>query len=178
MIKQRPLIFLDLDGVLNSAASVKNSVLTPPSEALDRTCITVLNEIVRRTKAQVVISSSWRLLHPLAEIRRALQANGYDGDGDGNWDEWGDGAIIGATPDLGILPGRCPPRGYEIWAWLESHISEVAPRYPGLVILDDCDAGDMALMEQYHIQTDPLIGLTPAHIKPACKLLMRDWDGQ
>lgn len=52
------VIFLDVDGVLNSMEFYENNnVIQNP---LDRRCIYCLKEIVERTDAKIVLSSSWR----------------------------------------------------------------------------------------------------------------------
>lgn len=142
------LIFLDFDGVLNSRANLYRG--------LDPANVRQLNDLVQRSGAAVVISSTWR--HKgLSDCQGELLAAGFVG------------RIIGCTPDLdrregGVWLGF--DRGAEIAAWL-------ADRGVGLVesfvILDD--AADMGELLPRLVQTDTNVGLQPADVERALALL-------
>jgi len=142
------VIFLDFDGVLNSWAWWARQ---PPHTRdqrlylLDPAAIGLLNQLVVRTGAHVVISSSWRII---AEMKPAatLCACGFTG------------AIIGQTPHNGTQ------RGLEIAEWLEGH-SDVE----SFVILDD--DSDMAHLAERHIKTSHEVGLTQDDVDRAVFLL-------
>lgn len=52
-MKYRKLIFLDIDGVLNTHSSIKKAMFDPQ-------CVDNLNTLIHLTYAGVVLSSSWR----------------------------------------------------------------------------------------------------------------------
>lgn len=83
-----PVLFLDIDGVLNVVGSddTENAVAQ-------------LRRVVSKTRCSIVLSSAWRLFkRPFTAIRERL---GYTG------------PFVGSTPDL-----KGQPRGLEIAAWL------------------------------------------------------------
>src|SRR5207247_6240943 len=105
----RRVIFLDIDGVL---APIRR---WDRYGDLDRACIRVLNEIVTRGEADVVVSSTWRYGKTVEELQKLLEAEGFTG------------CVLDKTPTG--APGA--DRGEEIAAWLAEH--SVA----GYVIIDD-----------------------------------------
>jgi hypothetical protein len=56
------IIFLDIDGVLNNNSSIQQDKDFPVRH-LDHDACLVLKEIVEKTKAKVVISSTWRFIY-------------------------------------------------------------------------------------------------------------------
>ena len=85
----RRVVFLDIDGVL---APIRR---WDRYGDLDPACIQVLNEIVARGFADVVVSSTWRHGKTVAELQEILEAAGF------------------------TAPGA--DRGEEIAAWLTEH---------------------------------------------------------
>ena len=85
---QPPTLFLDIDGVLNSAdwydrqgeeyiGQVRPDWMRPTDWwALDPKAIERLNTVMRRTDCLVVVSSTWRLLHEWSELIAMLKARG------------------------------------------------------------------------------------------------------
>jgi hypothetical protein len=143
------VLFLDIDGVLNSARSCLASRGYPltlePShlEKFDWVAVALVRRICETTGAKIVLSSMWRLHLPHDQIGKAL-----------------DLPIIDATPYLGVH------RGHEIAAWLARQ--QPAPeRY---AIVDD--DGDM-LPEQMScfVHTDGREGLTYANAVRLAELL-------
>src|SRR5579875_1845282 len=64
--KQSRIVFLDIDGVLNSFGDMHTGLWI---QAMDHTnwkpeCIQQLNRLCRETKSKIVISSSWRTIIP------------------------------------------------------------------------------------------------------------------
>ena len=91
------ILFLDIDGVLNSAkwyARQRNGL--DDLAHFDPTLVRRVDEIAGRTGAAVVISSAWRLSHPLDELRTLLRRAGLVR-----------APMIGETPEIegGILDG-------------------------------------------------------------------------
>jgi hypothetical protein len=132
------VIFLDIDGVLNHEQHYKWLMETdeptplqrvyPYSEFNPKSC-QFLNDIIKETGAEIVVSSSWRL----------------DGENQLNslFKHFGLPRIYSTTPCLNTA------RGIEIDAWLGSH-----PEVDTYVILDDDeDMNEHQL--PYFIKTNP-----------------------
>lgn len=158
------ILFLDIDGVLNS---VKTSVafgrwphdITPKELSLfDTAAIALLQRLCDSAGIQIVLSSAWRLSHDFKAVGEAFGL-----------------PIIDRTP---ALPG---PRGEEIAAWLAAH-----PEVTDYAIVDDDP--DM-LPGQLHrfVHTDGYEGLTWGAFKRLCGLFgenpyagearPRNWQG-
>jgi hypothetical protein len=148
-LKNVNVIFLDIDGVLNSRRFLDQ--LDPEErtdDSLDPQAVARLNRIAERTQAKIVISSTWRIIDPLERILDILQSHGFKGE------------IVGKTP---VLSG---PRGHEIQAWVTEH-REVK----SFVILDD--RSDMDGVSKRLIQTTMADGLLDRHVEPACTVLAK-----
>jgi hypothetical protein len=137
----RRVIFLDIDGVL---APIRR---WDRYGDLDPGCVHVLNEIVARGQADVVVSSTWRHGRSVAELQAMLETRGFVG------------RVIDKTP-TGLAGAD---RGAEIAAWLaQSSVS----RY---VIIDD--HVDMGALRERLVLTDPRRGLQPADASRAIEML-------
>ena len=137
------MIFLDIDGVL---APIRR---WDRYGDLDPACIQVLNEIVARGGADVVVSSTWRYGKTVTELQETLEAQGFTG------------CVLDKTPTG--APGA--DRGEEIAAWLAEHA------VGGYVIIDD--HVDMGELRTHLVQTHPAHGLQPADVPRAIAILMR-----
>jgi hypothetical protein len=180
------VVFLDVDGVLNSEAFLRKleeqhralghaDPVRPKRETtcecfklyhqIDRDAIARLNRLVEVTSAKIVISSSWRKLFDPPELHRILSEHGLVAE------------IIGETPDgahdsemreaLGHIDRIF--RGHEIDYWLKTH-----PEVDRFVILDD--GSDMAMHKNRHVQTDCEEGLLDEHVELAIRMMA--WDGK
>lgn len=144
------VLFLDIDGVLNSDAWFDLLNRSDPDHApdhvfrLDPICVARVQVILTRTRAQVVLSSSWKKL-PNNQAQRSI------------WRAGGRFRIMDKTPRLGY------PRGNEIHAWLSCH-----PDVTRFVILDDHD--DMSPYMRRLVQTDPRVGITDHDVVRALRL--------
>ena len=67
------IIFLDINGVLNSTGSAE--AFGTRSE-LDPVSMGLLRRLVVKTDARIVITSSWRLDHSFSELRQIFRAAG------------------------------------------------------------------------------------------------------
>jgi hypothetical protein len=136
------VIFLDIDGVLNSTRSciALNGYGSPRRPwKLDPVAVNLLRYYVEKTGAYIVVSSTWRL-------GGAARAAGWFV----NYG-WFDAPVLDTTAkDFGRR------RGEQIQEWLDAHDVE---KY---VILDDED--DM-LTGQHLVRTDFDLGLTYADMK-------------
>lgn len=154
------ILFLDIDGVLNSAGFVKD--LSARKERLqtdgygghsawfDPGAIKRLNRIIGETEARVVLSSTWRIRWDIEDIQAILEARGGFM-----------GEIIDKTPVIGME--RC--RGAEINRWLE----ETDRSVESFVILDD--DSDMTPHEDRLVQTSfEAGGLQDTHVEKAIEM--------
>jgi HAD domain in Swiss Army Knife RNA repair proteins len=143
----RRVVFLDIDGVL---APIRR---WDRYGDLDRACIQVLNEIVARGGADVVVSSTWRYGKTVTELRELLEAQEFTG------------CVVDKTPTG--APGV--DRGDEIAAWLAEHT------VAGYVIIDD--HVDMGALRTRLVQTHSAHGLQPADAPRAIAMLLRPLGG-
>jgi hypothetical protein len=172
------VIFLDVDGVLNSErfgrtldeqhrqlghhAVCECFRLT---RQIDRVAVARLNRLIAETGAKIVVSSTWRKLLDPPELHRVLVEHGLVAE------------IIGETPDGPNDPEMLAAyghidrvfRGHEIDAWLGKH-----PEVESFVILDD--NSDMEMHKNRLVQTDCEEGLLDEHVDLAICVL--SWDGK
>lgn len=147
------VIFLDFDGVLNSVEWWRRRG-ADGMRSLDPAAVGLVNQLVVRTDAKVVISSTWRLF-PKDVAVNTLKENGFVGE------------IIGQTPDGAMMKGAiygAVQRGHEIQAWLAT-----CPKVSSFVILDD--DSDMAHLSDRLVLTSHAVGLTQANVDSAVLLL-------
>lgn len=160
------IVFLDIDGVLNSRQHLREVVPTY-ADRLNPTDFEIgfnqiIPELVRRLNRLVaedvvfVLSSMWRKWFKFDVVQEMLQKHGFAG------------TIIGATPSFDERP-----RGHEIASWLESETGVELARgqraWPVFVILDDRD--DMDRLRGRLVQTDYDTGLQDEHIERAREML-------
>lgn len=151
------VIFLDIDGVLNSAAYQAEWGGDPPSN-VDETRMPLLCRVLEETGAVIVLSSSWRRLwHP----DPALRAPGWKAVGE-SFDRYGV-EVFDRTPDY-----EGNNRDREVRDWLTAHGDEVE----SFVVLDDYgygwgDLSDRLVQTSYYRGR----GLTEDHVKEAIALL-------
>ena len=137
------MIFLDIDGVL---APIRH---WDRYGDLDPACVGVLNDIVARVDADIVVSSTWRYGKTVAELQAMLEAQGFAG------------RVVDVTPTGAPGAGR----GDEIAAWLSEH--EVS----GYAIIDD--HGDVGELRTRLVLTQPAHGLTAADAPRVIAALVR-----
>lgn len=158
------IIFLDIDGVLNSQEfylrRMANTLLLNedyPLCEIDPEAIKKLNEIIEITKANVVITSSWRLSINVNNYQEMFIKKGFKG------------IVLGVTPLLHFLEnGEQIIKGCEIAAYLNSNFENQYVKY---LIIDSNE--DMMLLKQkkHFIQTSEFSGLTFDMIPLAIKML-------
>lgn len=146
------IVFLDFDGVLNSNRWVRENIHLIPANHLfmhnnlDHAAVARVEKIVQASGAKVVISSTWRLLNPIAKLRDILKNHGFTGE------------VVDITPRLGTA------RGNEIADWLNKH----GP-VESFVILDD--DSDMVHLKHRLVQTSWDFGLLDEHVAKAIEML-------
>ena len=136
------VIFLDIDGVLNSKKFFKSDyTYAAPDDSLDPYAIKKLNKIVDKTGAEIVVSSTWRIGKSVDDLENILNRNGFTGH------------VIDKTEDL--IHER-KTRGDEIKKWLDEHLN-----IDSFVIIDDFN---FPKFEKYFstrfVQTDDRVGLS------------------
>ena len=114
---------------------------------LDPACITVLNEIVAATAAEIVVSSTWRYGKTIGELQEILEAEGFEG------------RVVDMTPTH--LPHN--DRTDEILTWLADQ------KVDGYVVIDDHVVG--GALRPHLVLTEPARGLQPFHVAPALAAL-------
>lgn len=117
------VIFLDIDGIINSedyALYRYESKKFDLDEFIDERAVALLNYIIKKTDAKVVLSSSWRGDRENTEKR--LKAGGFKYD------------IFDITP---YEPTRY--RGKEIKMWIDKYEKDHEPLESYVIIDDDDD---------------------------------------
>ena len=151
-------IFLDIDGCINCAATTKRLQSAPDFTFVDTRKVLRLRDIVERTGAKLVLSSTWRfgadptafflereaLRELVAEFRRVRCPLWFD-----------------VTP---YLPRA--KRWQEINAWLLLH-----PEVEEFIILDDWGEDEFRPMMDHLVQCDPRFGLTKERAELAIQML-------
>ena len=146
------VVFLDIDGVLNCAATfTSNETRMLGRYFLDPAMLARLDRIVDATGARIVISSCWRIGDGGQGVARILAAAGL---------RHAD-AVVGETSRLG------GERGLEIADWMK-------PRWDveAFVILDDDN--DMGQLTPHLVKTSWLEGLQDQHVEWAIATLGRE----
>lgn len=143
------VIFLDVDGVLNSETFMIDNPNAMFKNILSESAIDLLRRIVDETGAKIVLSSSWRRIKMnMIHLTKQLFAHGI--------------SIHSSTPYSIELRNR----GDEIGAWLREH-----PEVTNYVILDDDD--DMGEHMSHLVQTTWKHGLEEKHVEEAVRLLSK-----
>lgn len=161
------IVFLDVDGVLNSheiAAEhyhrtgemgfggffAEDDTATHNNVIWGQAQVDRLRKIVETTQAAIVISSTWRLNFSLAKFKEMFAVYG-----------WPDAPVIDKTDSAFV--DRCD----EIAAWLSRHHEKVT----GFVVIDD-DKDAWRPMESCHfVRTKIRNGLQDNHVEAAIHAL-------
>lgn len=134
------VIFLDIDGVLNSheydakCALNGGDLMAPDPKAVVR-----LLGIVQDTGAKIVLTTSWRLDPTMGDYWKF--------------------PVFDHTPRVQPEDGRHPTRADEIRAWLAAHADYPEDDPLAWVILDDEPDAGIGFGDRF-VQTDPRTGLT------------------
>lgn len=154
------LLFLDIDGVLNS----ENTNFGIYEEPLDPVNIEPFNRIIAVAAPRIVISSTWRFFWSVDSLRDSFREAGIRGE------------IIGATPSLHDPMDEAAAaefeitRGQEIFAWFKEE-SGRDPHQPDcrFVILDD--RTDLEPYLDQLVLTRMSEGLTESHADRVIEML-------
>lgn len=153
------LVFLDFDGCLNSKAFFRNnsahktissSEIVNLSNNLDPQKVVLINTLVEETKAQIVISSSWRTFMSIDDMNVALKSRGATF------------TAIGSTPHI-INIGKSTRRYYEI----KEYLNELKEQPSHFVIIDDSndEVWDWKDLFPFLVETSFEVGFTEEHLK-------------
>lgn len=159
------VVFLDIDGVLNSVEWIQRVGLDVWDQAdggtqLDPDAVKRLDLIVQMSEARIVISSTWRKMYDPPTIRGFLRRHGFTGE------------VIGETVHHIPMEERTTAqqasgryeRGWEIKAWLDEH-----PGVTHYAILDD--DSDMDGVREHFVHTQYPLGLRDEHVPRVLSLL-------
>lgn len=166
------IIFIDIDGVLNHELWYQSKERNDRILALgDRDIndygdyfspytMSLLNSLIEKTNAKVVVSSSWRSGRTNEELQELFNDNGFKGD------------IIGQTPYLYF---NCEesvgsaPRGAEIKAWFMLNEDIHKNNYTYVIFDDDTDM--LYNQRNNFIHVDSYCGITYNDIFLAIEIL-------
>ncbi len=162
------VIFLDIDGVLNSDFwnDIHQKELSDGT-LIDREKVALLGELVRTAQAKIVLHSGWRFwfdenTKPIrteaSRLADMLKAE--------------DIAIYDVTPDFTTEEIRrtkkfSQVKAKEIFGWLDAHTD-----VDSWIVIDDLDLHDDTILK-HQIKTDPSTGLTRKDIEETKKMLAR-----
>lgn len=146
----RKVLFLDIDGVLNSTRTAAAWGYYPLGfdnmQAFDGTALQLVRQLCTKGGVQVVLSSSWRLFFTAKQVADGLNL-----------------PVVDTTPCF-----LHDVRGTEIAAWLSEN-----PDVTHYVIVDD--SADMLKSQQdAFVQTNPDNGLSWENIMAICRRLDLD----
>lgn len=169
------IIFLDFDGVINSVRSVvadqkcvnalnaKHAILAGNTivSGFDPVAVKLIQQIMRKTDAYIVVSSAWRRAITLNDIRQIFHT-------EFGWPGGEDERIIGVT-------GRRDDghRGTEIQEWIDDHTVGIR-NFQYIIVDDSYDFHDY--QHKRFIQTDPYNGFSYEDYGKALELLGAEED--
>jgi hypothetical protein len=153
-----PLLFLDIDGVMNSSRCdnwlYRHKIDNFRKLYFDPVAVAALNQVVHDTHAEIVLSSSWRISHGFEWIKGHFMKQGFAY-------PWN---IVGTT--CGRFDGN---RGMQILDWIgrTGYTGEYA-------VVDDSSQGlaDNALIYRRFVKTTTKNGLTPFEAYELVDILM------
>lgn len=176
------VIFLDIDGVLNSndwavrrfkEVEMDEIAAQYPFYEFDPKLVENLNSIIEQTGAVVVVSSTWRHGRTKEDLQSILDRVGFRGE------------IIDVTPHFGSPKnfGYTIPRGCEIEWWLkqkkfqrinwsreEQRKMEEKAEVKNYVILDD-DSDMLYGQSEHFVKCSFMNGLTQNEVDKSVKIL-------
>jgi len=156
------VIFLDIDGVLNTAGSLRRSLENQSYSgfhlSFDHGAVENLNKVVESTKAHIVIISSWRFHHTVESMQQLFTENGIRAN------------INGFTGSCFENVDRIQRhnREQEILNWLEEQHET-----PNFVVLDDEGSNYLRALQPRLVRCDPLDGFGNEERLRAAMALMK-----
>jgi len=144
-MKYKQVIFLDIDGVMNTSQSLLLQNWEDPKKMTDKkwcplACSHLRLILESCPDVKIILSSAWRCFYKINKMKYILKKNGLEA-----------GRLKDYTPQE--RPTEFVDRGILIQRWLDEH-----PEVEEFVIIDD--NSDMAHLKDKLFQTDSRIGLT------------------
>lgn len=139
------VLFLDIDGVVLSGTALRE---TGDNRYLPPAAIALVNEVLDRTGAVVVVSSTWRMYKDCREILARAGLTRLHED----WATPTGRQMVGP-----LILGRT--RGSEIQDWLDRH-----PEVERYAIIDD-DSDMLDQQKARFVKTDFMTGIGRAHVE-------------
>ena len=148
------VIFLDFDGVVSTFEK---------GWRLDEEKLSLLKEIIDKTNAKIVVSSSWKVGYD--DVDKFIKTLGGRRksetiENNGNMFQWFCNNIYDITDSNGFL------RGDEIQRWIDAHKEEIESY---VILDDDSDVRENQLFN--FVQTDGYEGITSREVKLCTKIL-------
>jgi hypothetical protein len=148
----RRILFLDIDGVVNTSADKDPDFMNP--KHLD-----VLNELQDQLGFELVLSSTWRMYYDKETFNKKFLGFGAKN------------PVVDFTPRPWQLEdpdiwshGGMTYRGDEILFWLNKH--QLTPgKNCSICILDDMESAYFRKLKKYHVLTSMEAGLHRGHMK-------------
>lgn len=148
----KPIIFLDCDGVVNCMETFMRRKPGDPLYVTEPILVGRVQRLAEQFDARIVICSTWRKFHDRSQFATLFPS-------------WLGERLhpIWRTPDTGFR------RGYDIRKWFDEayHKGYIDASVPYVILDDDSDF----LPGQYHVKTDALSGISNEHVAQARKLL-------
>ncbi len=162
----KSVLFLDIDGVLNSKKWEKDHIRQlQEKKQIDPEAVKKLAKIVKSTGAIIILHSGWRFwfdqsMNPIREESQYLV----------NLFHKQKLKMKGVTPDLTTKEIRRTKKfslvkADEILLWLKNH-----PNYQKWLVLDDLELHNNEV-EKHQIRTDSRIGISEEDVEKAINLL-------
>lgn len=161
---QKPIIFLDFDGVLNND---ETETLVTYHVGLDEVLVAKLNEIMDHVDSHVVVSSTWRIRYDFNELKDLLVSAGFK--------------HVESIVDTTMLDHDYSEYDFDRMHYVSSRSFEIE-RY----LKENCDDGqrfvilddDKTVFKDNHVLTLESIGLTDDDVKNAIEILQRgkEWS--
>ena len=150
----RPILFLDLDGVLNWHVYNQEA----RSSKLEPQCIAPLNRVLKATGCSIVIISAWRYV----VSGGAMTLSGFEYMLRSHWIKC-PGRVVGITRNDRSTESDPNERGEQIKEWLAEH-----PQVKRYAILDDMQEGFAGMKI---VRTNGQVGLTEPEADRLIELL-------
>ena len=150
------ILFLDIDGVLNTTAMVRGDTHSLDSvHLMSKKRVLMLNDFTEQTGCKIVISSTWRKRTLEATIDH-LKPFGITGE------------IVGVTPKLSLAP-----RGLEIATWIDDHgvLFDINNNMKNTYVILDDDSDMLLNQANNFISVDPWVGITPQTLFKTAQIL-------
>lgn len=160
MLNNMKIIFLDFDGVMDTAYydHILSKDGLPCNDSFgvvfDPRCVSNLKEIIDRTGANIVVSSSWKCFMTYKDFL----------------DMWEYRGLPGFVTDVTPTPGTRRKRGDEIDAWLNECKDECQ-----YVIIDDLDSSNFNEHQLLRLLVvNPYNGIDEDTVQRAIAILNKD----